>query len=147
MNVRTTLSRTPAMTSLLLMISLSAGADPATSMPTPAEARQAVERSLPYLMKSSAAWKDTRKCVSCHQMPFALWPLHDGKARGLKTDEKVTDDLTAWSLNFCMTNKSEKDPKEFTGGFLSTMVKMVLALEGASKRDEIAKAYEFFVPL
>lgn len=131
------------MNSLFLFTAALLGA-PADSSPTPADARQAVERSLPYLMKSSAAWRDNRKCVTCHQVPFTLWPLHDGKARGLKVDEKFTADLTAWALNFCTTDKHEN---AFTGGFLSTMVKMVLALEAAPKRDEVAKAYEFFVPL
>ncbi len=128
----------------LLLLSLSAAAAPTGDAPTPADVRQAVERSLPYLMKSSAAWRDNRKCVTCHQLPFTLWPLHDGKAKGLTVDEKFADDLTAWSLNFCLTDKHEGN---FTGGFLSTMVKLALALEGAPKRAEVAKAYEFFVPL
>ncbi|WP_020470142.1 prenyltransferase/squalene oxidase repeat-containing protein [Zavarzinella formosa] len=132
------------MTSLLLLIALSAGADPAGTTPAPAEARAAAERSLPYLMKSSAAWREDRKCVTCHQVPFALWPLNDARTRGIRVDEKFTDDLTAWSLNFCTTNKNDN---EFTGGFLSTMVKLILALEGSTKKEDVAKAYEFFVPI
>src|SRR5438046_1522511 len=105
--------------STLLLLSLSISAAPAEALPSPAEARQAAERSLPYLLKSSAAWREQRKCVTCHQVPFAFWPLHEGRARGLAVDVPATDDLTRWSLDFCTTNKN-KD--EFTGGFLSTMM-------------------------
>lgn len=114
------------------------------ALPKPTEARKAVERSLPFLMKSSLAWKDNRKCVTCHQVPFALWPAYEAKTHGIAVDAKELDGLTAWSLEFCMTNKN-KD--EFTGGFLSTMTRMVLALEKSPKNETIGKAYEFFVPL
>src|SRR5262249_26355993 len=53
-----------------------------------------------------------------------------------------TDDLADWSLTVCTTDK-HKD--ELTGGFLSTMVKMILAVESAPKTDRTKKAYEFFV--
>jgi len=42
--------------STLLLLSLSLAA-PSETMPTPAEARQAAERSLPLLLKSSSAWR------------------------------------------------------------------------------------------
>src|SRR5947199_4459805 len=126
--------------SALLLLSLSVAAPPAEALPSPAEARQAAERSLPYLLKSSAGWRDNRKCVTCHQVPFALWPLHEARARGVSVEGKELDGLTGWSLDFCTTNKN-KD--EFTGGFLSTMIKLTLALENAPKTEQMNKAYEF----
>src|SRR5438105_4079953 len=113
------------MTSLpLLFLSLSVGAAPPVATPSPSEARKAAERSLSFLLKSSTAWREKRGCVTCHQVPFALWPLHRARAAGLAVDGKAFDDLTAWSLDFCTTNRHKG---ELTGGFLSTMGKMALA--------------------
>src|SRR5688500_9122841 len=108
----------------LLLASLSLSAAPPQAPPTPADARKAAERSLSFLMKSSTAWRDQRKCVTCHQIPFALWPAYEAKARGVAVDQKAVDGLASWSLDFCATNKHKG---ELTGGFLSTMVKMILA--------------------
>src|SRR5262245_10584733 len=128
----------------LLVTALSLSAAPPQPLPSAAEARKAAERSLPFLMKSSSTWREQRKCVTCHQVPFALWPAHEAKARGIAVEAKALDGLTDWSLDFCATNKN-KD--QFTGGFLSTMVKMVLAMETAPKSDQEKKTWEFFVPL
>src|SRR5262249_30909896 len=92
----------PSVTPLLLLAATLPA--PAARAPTPAQVRQAVERSLPFLLKSSEVWRDNRKCVTCHQVPFALWPLNEARARGLAVDAKRLDDLTAWSLEFCTTN-------------------------------------------
>src|SRR5947209_8096224 len=97
-------------------------------------------------MESSAAWREQKKCVTCHQVPFALWPAQEARARGLTVDAAAVDDLTAWSLEFCTTNKHPKT-NDFTGGFLSTMDKMVLALDSVPASDRKATAYAFFVPL
>jgi hypothetical protein len=132
------------MTALPLLLALSLSAAPPQPLPSAADARRAAERSLPFLMKSSAAWREQRKCVTCHQVPFALWPAHEARARGIAVEAKALDGLTEWSLNFCATDKN-KD--QFTGGFLSTMVKTVLALEAAPKTEQTKKTFTFFVPL
>src|SRR5438270_8470601 len=97
------------MSPLVLLVSLSTCANPPEKLPAPAEARQAVERSLPFLIKSSASWRDNRKCVTCHQVPFALWPLHEARARGVETPAKEVEGLTDWSLTFCTTNKNKDE--------------------------------------
>jgi Squalene-hopene cyclase N-terminal domain/Prenyltransferase and squalene oxidase repeat len=127
----------------LVAVPAQAPTDPAPA-PTPADVRKAVERSLPYLLKSSREWREDRKCVTCHQVPFAVWPLNEARARGLAVEGKDLDGLTAWSLDFCTTNKREG---EFTGGGLSTMGKLVLALGSAPRTDKVVEAYEFFEPL
>jgi len=115
-----------------------------TAAPTSAEIRKSVDKSLVFLQKSSLQWRDERKCVTCHQIPFAIWPLNEARARGLTIETNKLDDLTAWSLDFCMTNTNKGEP---TGGFLSTMGKMILALETAPKTDTTIKAFEYFEPL
>lgn len=133
------------MTPLPLLVALSLNAAPPQGLPSAADARRAAERSLPYLLQRSAAWREQRKCVTCHQVPSALWPLYEAKARGIGTDAKATDALATWSLTFCTTDRDKAGQP--TGGFLSTMVKVALALEAAPKTDQTRKAYEFFVPL
>jgi len=115
-----------------------------SAAPPSVAARRAVERSLAFLQQSSEAWRENRKCVTCHQVPFAIWPLNEAKARGFAIEADKLGSLTSWSFDFCMTNKHEA---EFTGGFLSTMAKLVLAMESAPRTDKIVAAYEFFEPL
>lgn len=131
---------------LLLAAALPA-ADPA---PAPRAAdvsakqvRGAVERALPYLEKSSAAWRDERKCVTCHQVPFTIWALNDAKARGVAVDAAKLDDLTAWAFKFCTTDEHKG---ERTGGFHLTSVFMVLS-QGAAPHPDALKAYPLFETL
>ncbi len=107
---------------------------------TAAEVRTAIERGLPYLEKSSAAWRSDRKCVTCHQVPFAIWALTEGKARGFKVDGTKLDDLTAWAFDFCATNENKN---ERTGGFHLTSVFMILSQTGPARADAL-KVYPLF---
>jgi len=54
--------------------------------PTAKEVRAAVEKGLPFLEKSSAAWRTEKKCVTCHQVPFTIWAFAEAKARGFHVD-------------------------------------------------------------
>jgi hypothetical protein len=108
---------------------------------TVAEVRAAVQRGLPFLEKSSSAWRSERKCVSCHQVPFAVWALTEGKARGFKVDAAKLDDLTAWAFDFCAIDQN-KDGK--TGGFHLTSAFMILSQSGAGARADAVEVYPFF---
>jgi hypothetical protein len=112
--------------------------------PTAKEVRAAVEKSLPFLEKSSAAWRTEKKCVTCHQVPFTMWAFGEAKARGFAVDAGKLDDLTKWAFEFCTT--AEHEGKK-TGGFHLTMVDMVLSQSAAAPRDDSLKAYAFFEPL
>src|SRR5205085_9162297 len=92
---------------------------PRTFGPSILEVRSAVAKSLTHLEQSSAAWRADRKCVTCHQVPFTVWASAEARARGFTVDAKKSDDLTAWSFNFCTTNE---DKGQKTGGFHMTMV-------------------------
>ncbi len=111
---------------------------------SPKEVRAAVERALPYLEKSSAGWRTERKCVTCHQVPFAIWALNDAKARGLAADAAKLDDLTAWAFKFCTTDENKG---ERTGGFHLTSVFLTLSQNGTAPREDALKAYPFFETL
>src|SRR3954453_2173909 len=110
-----------------LLLALSAPA----AEPSAKDVRAAVERSLPFLEKSSTAWKADRKCVTCHQVPFTLWAHNEAKLHGLPVDAKKLDDLTAWAFEFCTTDK-DKDGAP-TGGFHLTMTFLTLSQVGAAR--------------
>jgi hypothetical protein len=136
------------MYTLPLLLAAIPSAEPAPQ-PRPAnvtalEVRRTVERSLPFLEKSSAAWRSERKCVSCHQVPFAVWALTEGKARGFKVDAAKQDDLTAWAFHFCATDKNKDAP---TGGFHLTSAFMILSQSGLTPREDALKVYPFFETL
>jgi hypothetical protein len=115
---------------------------PKSAEVTAGEVRAAIERGLPFLEKSSSAWRSERKCVTCHQVPFAVWALTEGKARGFTTvDARKVDDLTAWAFDWCATDapKGEK-----TGGHHLTSVFMILSQSGAAASDDAVKVYPLF---
>ncbi len=113
-------------------------------LPTEAQVRQAVGKSLPLLAQSSAAWRDNKKCVSCHQVPFTLWSLHEAQRRGFPIDQVKLDDLTDWSFDFCAPSKA-KD--ESTAGPNLPMVFMILAHESAVKSKKTWDAEARFEPI
>jgi hypothetical protein len=121
------------------------GADPAPfprdAAPSTHDVRAAVARSLPFLERSSAAWRADRKCVTCHQVPFTVWALTEAKARGFAVDAGKLDDLTGWAFHFCTTNE-DKGVK--TGGFHLTSVDLILSQTAGGRRDDALKAYPFF---
>lgn len=131
----------------LLLVSLP-GAElapmPREAGPPVEKVRAAVGKSLAFLESSSAVWREDKKCVSCHQVPFTVWALTEGKARGFAVDAGKLGDLTAWAFDFCTTNENKG---EKTGGFHLTMVDMVLSQSAAAPRADALKAYAFFEPL
>src|SRR5436853_7790693 len=66
--------------------------------PAPGGVEQAVKRSLAFLEKEGLAWKETRKCASCHHAPFMLLGLNEAKNRGYAVNDKALAEVTAWVL-------------------------------------------------
>jgi acylphosphatase len=69
-----------------------------TAPPPPAQVRQAVERSLPFLEKEGVAWLETKKCASCHAVPMTVWSLSEARQRGFTVNQKVLDEVKAKAL-------------------------------------------------
>src|SRR5580658_7692734 len=101
-----------------------------------ADVRRAVERSLPFVEKSSATWRSERKCVTCHQVPFAVWALNEAKSRGVAVDAAKLDDLTGWAFNFCATNEQASTTASTTF--------MVLSQNASTPRTDALKTYAHF---
>jgi hypothetical protein len=83
---------------LLLAFTINASEPEAVPAPTPAQVRQAVERSLVFLEKSGTGWWKTNKCASCHHVPISIWSLNEGKKRGFVVDDKALDQLRSWAV-------------------------------------------------
>jgi hypothetical protein len=118
-----------------------------------AQVRQAVQRSLPYLLASSEKWRHSKACTTCHQVPFTLWSFQEAQARGIELEPKRASHLSEWAFDFCLTDGDrDKDGKlikngKRTGGFLATMVDMILAYQTAPADKAFVAASEFFMPL
>lgn len=131
-----------------LLAAMPAAAMPAAPMPatdvapTPrpaavsaADVRRAIERSLPFVEKSSAKWRSDSKCVTCHQVPFAVWALTEAKSRGVEVDAAKLDDLTAWSFKTCANNED------------ASTTFMVLSQNANEPRADALKTYVQFEKL
>ena len=87
------------------VFALVAGTAGAAEDPSPASAREAVERSLGFLEKEGVAWIKEKQCVSCHHVPFLLWSFNEAQARGLAIDSNKAAEWTDWSWKFSRTRR------------------------------------------
>jgi hypothetical protein len=87
--------------------------------------RRAVERSLPYLEKAGLAWRNERKCASCHHVTFLVWSHREALDRGFAVDPAKLDEWTRWTLEFSLNSKNKEGKRE--GGGLDTMAQVILS--------------------
>src|SRR5262249_44625675 len=71
--------------------------DSRMALPTPAQARKAVKRSLAFLAADAANWRDERTCATCHHGTMTVWALSEAKSRGYDIDADMLAGLTAWT--------------------------------------------------
>jgi hypothetical protein len=64
----------------------------------PPKLRPVVQRSIEYLEKEGAAWKKKQGCASCHHVPVMIWALSEANNEGYSVNEKLLNEMTAWSL-------------------------------------------------
>ena len=105
-------------TSLLLVVCAAslAPAVPVRAEPpaTKRDARQALEKSLPFLEKEGLAWMNDKKCIACHHGAFLLWSHHEARARGLAVDAKKLDAWSDQAVKLYLTNQQTNE-KNKTG--------------------------------
>src|SRR5262245_25398130 len=63
-----------------------------------AQARKAVERSLPFLEEKGVAWIKQKGCVTCHQTTFLIWTHNEAARRGFPVDRRKANEWTSWAL-------------------------------------------------
>lgn len=79
---------------LILLASL-LGADP----PTPPETVYAtVDKSLAFLEDEGLAWKQDRKCASCHHVLLMIWSFNEARRAGYTVNADVLSELTKYTL-------------------------------------------------
>ena len=72
---------------------------PAADPPAKAPAgNEALRKSLTYLEKEGLAWKEARKCGSCHHVPLMVWAQNEARKKGLKVDEAAFKDASTFLL-------------------------------------------------
>lgn len=49
-----------------------------------------IERGLKFVADEGLAWKQDRKCTSCHQIPFMIWSLLDDGSWTLRQGSPAT---------------------------------------------------------
>jgi hypothetical protein len=57
----------PAVVTLVVLPIGAVAADPAPDI------KGTINRGLAFLTEDGLAWKDARRCASCHQVPFSVW--------------------------------------------------------------------------
>jgi squalene-hopene/tetraprenyl-beta-curcumene cyclase len=67
-------------------------------VPLEIQARQAVERAIPYIEREGAAWIHERKCLACHHAGYMLWSLHDAELRGFAIDRGKLSESLRWAM-------------------------------------------------
>jgi Squalene-hopene cyclase C-terminal domain len=88
--------------------------------PAPADVREAVSRSLPFLEKEGVAWMRVQKCTSCHQVPWMLWSMNLAHRRGFAVDADLLAARNEWAVDnalgrgtaFRLTEKSFAELKK-----------------------------------
>lgn len=101
-----------------------------------AAVRRAVTRALPYIEREGVAWIDSKKCVSCHQVPFMVWSLNAAHRRGFAVDKTKLTEWNAWAVdyvNFAGPNyNAEKNTAEsILEKNVDTMGQLLLAQNGS----------------
>jgi squalene-hopene/tetraprenyl-beta-curcumene cyclase len=61
----------------------------------PPAPRPALERALPFIEREGNAWMERRKCVSCHNVGFALWSHREAQRAGVAIPGARIRDLEA----------------------------------------------------
>jgi squalene-hopene/tetraprenyl-beta-curcumene cyclase len=110
--------------------------------PTDLRARQAIERSLPFLEKQGVAWMKKQQCASCHHIPVMVWALNEARNHGYRVNERALGEVVLWAL--AEKNHAQVfpdlplDKKRSETDYLSPLF-MALAVGSARDRDASAE--------
>jgi squalene-hopene/tetraprenyl-beta-curcumene cyclase len=113
---------------LLALLALASQGRSDETGPTRDDVRKAIERGLPFVEKEGLAWKEERKCASCHRFTFTLWAFHDAKRQGFAVDGDKLDAWTTWTLD---------QPVDKQG--LDTLGQLLLAVPSSAVRGKQAQ--------
>jgi hypothetical protein len=62
--------------------------------------RETIERSLPFIEREGERWIETKKCDTCHHVPFMVWSLNAAAERGFSIDALKLAQWNAWARDW-----------------------------------------------
>ena len=126
--------------------SVPAASPAAESVPTAAELRQVVQRSLVFLEKSGGEWWTSSKCASCHHVPISIWSLTEARNRGFTVDTDSLDKLQDLAFaSYVEHPKLKPVSQDGTEAMSLNTVYLALAAFDAPARDSTTQALKTFV--
>lgn len=115
-----------------LLLTLSIGALP-EAQPTPAQVRETVQRSIPFIEEKGLWWIEEKKCVTCHRVGNMVWSLEAAKQSGFE----VSDRLAEWKQWSIESSLAENDKGKITGlGNQEGVAQLLLSRDQSDNADE-----------
>ncbi len=112
-----------------------------STVPTPANVKASVDRSLPLLMKAAEGHIGKQTCFACHNQALPMLAFHAARGRGLAIKDSDIKEQTDFVYAFLKTNKAKFVKGEGTGGQVDTAGYAMLTLElGGQKPDDVTEA-------
>src|SRR6476659_2121101 len=109
---------------VLALAAAAPAAEPAKAPDVPT----AVKNALSYLDEYGSNWMESRKCASCHHLPWTFWVFNEAKSAGYKVDEKSLADITGFltaadnrAKLFTDPNDKRPEAKQLSGGIVYTL--------------------------
>ena len=122
------------MLSLILAIATTLGAavDAPVALPSAAQVRQSVERSLVFSEKGAIEWRERWGCASCHHVAMSIWARNEAKSHGFKIDDQALDEMRNYTIH---------DKRAMIGNEEFLDIYMHLASPAAPKMDDETAAW------
>jgi hypothetical protein len=99
----------------------------------------AIDRGLGFLVKDALAWKEARKCASCHHAALVVWSMQEARRRGHVVNEPMLADLTKWMAEAGSGKVSLPRPESAPKAFNSKALFFGLALTTDPEPDEVSQ--------
>lgn len=117
---------------LLLFITSATAQD---TSPASEEIRTAIQNSIPHIEREGWKWIKTKKCLSCHMIPFMQWSLHEAKRRGITLDSDRLGELDEYVQKQAPKVDPAKKPKS---GDTESQILISRAEYAPASNDELA---------
>lgn len=79
--------------------------------PSDGSIRATVQKSIPHIEREGWKWIKSKKCLSCHMIPFMQWSLHEAERRGIDIDSPKLLELDQYVQSKAPQVDPEKKPK------------------------------------
>lgn len=116
------------------------------TVPTPANVKASVDRSLPLLLKAAEGHIGKQTCFGCHNQAFPMIAFHAARERGFTIKDEDIKEQTDFIHDFLKRNKEKFEKGQGTGGQVDTAGYAMLTLElGGRKPDDVTAAVAHYL--